>query len=289
MLTLNTLQITALVVCLTAVAFVIFASWMLLRIYHHTESSRLEVQDFLRQIREETRSYRNTESAFASTIERANKLFDDIDPARWSGQLEEIAHHIATGRLSPEMAVIAQEGFDTLQEIADTAPEQLASWQSNNQHELNRLLAQKGRLEAELDQTRGKLHESDRQIRELRRQNRDAEVAESAAEQLRNVNQRLIGDLREARRRALELESKLQPVTLELQKTKARLAAQPQGKNDSILDLEAENKVLLERSALMDAAVRRLEEEAENNREELSRALREKSFIEERFLEIDGA
>lgn len=286
-MTLNELQLAAIVIVCGAIAFVGFSSWLLLRIYHHAESSHASLLNFLEEIRQETRGYKQAERNLSTLLERADKTLQGIDPEAFAAQLEKLVAGMQPVTLSPEMAAIAQDGFNALQSVAEMPPEGLAAWQADNRVELNRLMTQKTRLESELDSVRGKLKESDRQIRELRRQNRDAEASESAAEQLRNVNQRLIGDLRDTRRRVLELEAELEPMVLELQKTKARLAAQPHLQNNKQSELEAENKVLQERSAILEASVRRLEEEALRNKEELSRTLREKSFIEERFLEIE--
>lgn len=285
---LDWMQLAAIVVTLSAIVFVVFSILLLLRISKRTDEGSVELKGLLDHLRSETQGFRLASGNLNSLIDRSTTALDNLEP-RLGAVFRGFQNNLNRPPVSPELIAFAQDGINVLQTVADTSVENLAKWQSENASELNRLLLQKTKMEAELNDLRAKFHQSERQVVELKRQNHSVAEAESATAQLRALNLRLVAEARDARRRLLETEVKFEPVIQELQMAKARLAiqARPDHSADQTAELVAGNNVQRGRIVELETAVKHLQTKVQSSEEELSRALREKSFIEERFLQFD--
>lgn len=92
-----------------------------------------------------------------------------------------------------------------------------------NRADLRRLFVQKNQMEKETRCVARKVHASECKVVDLRRKALSADEAEQSAVRRQTQNQRLLVDVREARRRLLEAEQQYEPMKQELQ-AKARLA-----------------------------------------------------------------
>jgi chromosome segregation ATPase len=138
--------------------------------------------------------------------------------------------------------------------------------------ELDRALAQNHRLRSMLEQLRLQLDEAHKTVADMRRDQRIA--ATEALENMRQMVTRLHGQLeqarkssREAEKRAMSLESELVQVRDQIQGAKS--------------PAERLDKMQRENSSLTS--------EVDELKDLIKRTLREKDFIEDRFLKLDKA
>lgn len=283
------MQLVVIVVAISAISFVVFSIVLLLRISRRTEEGSAEIRNFLNEIRADTQDFKLASSRLNTLIERSTSTVVGIEP-RLDAVLKGFFNKVSGLLVSPRFVEFTQDGINVLQSVADTSAENLPKWQNENRAELNRLLSQKNWMEKELSELRARLDMSENVIASLRKQNHAADEAESAAAQLRTLNQRLVTEIRVVRKLLLESEQKYDPMIQELQIARARLAMQAKPDQNSSMgdeELAAGNAVLRDRVVELEALVKRFQARAQSSEEELSRTLREKSFIEERFLQSD--
>jgi len=282
----NTIQLIALAVLLAiAIGLVIFAVNVMQRMVSETERLRKDVLSQLNEISRITRRYQHAEHDLGALLERVKLLASRFDVERFLSLLEVLNRKLQGPKVSPELIALAQEGYDALEQVVETPDSGLAEWRDGRRAELGRLMQQKGRLEAELESMRLRVEESDREISALRARTGELDSVEAALEQLRMVNQRLSSDLKETRRRAQEAEARFNALTLEEQRLRAKAESQLRSGEPMSAEVEAENRNLQNRLKTLENLTDRLRQEAELSKEELSRALCEKTFIEERFLQ----
>jgi len=282
-----TIQVIALAALFVAlVGFLAFAVWVMNRVRTETELLRKDVLSQLNEISRVTRRYQHAEHDLGVMLERAKQFVSKIDAERLQALLETLNRKLQGPRMSAELVSLAEEGFAAIEGVVETPNENLVEWRENRRTEFSRLMQQKGRLEAELESLRLQVEESNRELGALRARAGEADSAESAMEQLRLVNQRLSQDLRETRRRAQESESRHQALLGEQNQLRARLeASQSPDAGPLSAEVEEENRKLRNRLKALENLTGKLRKDMEQSEEELSRVLREKSFIEERFLE----
>ncbi len=282
----NTIQLIALAVLLAiAIGLVIFAVNVMQRMVSETERLRKDVLSQLNEISRITRRYQHAEHDLGALLERVKLLASRFDVERFLSLLEVLNRKLQGPKVSPELIALAQEGYDALEQVVETPDSGLAEWRDGRRAELGRLMQQKGRLEAELESMRLRVEESDREISALRARTGELDSVQAALEQLRMVNQRLSSDLKETRRRAQEAEARFNALTLEEQRLRAKAESQLRSGEPMSAEVEAENRNLQNRLKTLENLTDRLRQEAELSKEELSRALCEKTFIEERFLQ----
>jgi chromosome segregation ATPase len=285
----DSMQLAIIVVALSVVCFVIFASVMLILIYRRTADGFGGLKGLLNDIRLETRGFKAASAELNALIERASVTVANLEP-RLDSALAGFFSKASGITVSPELVDFTQDGINLLQSVSDSSAENLPKWQSENRAELNRLLAQKSQMEIELNELRARLGMSEHIIASLRKQSQSAVEAESAANQLRTWNQRLVSEVRVARKLLLESEQKYAPMVQELQLARARLAMQSlpdQSATSGSEELVADNTVLRARVVELENSIQQLQAKVQSREDELSRTLREKSFIEERFLQAD--
>lgn len=157
-----------------------------------------------------------------------------------------------------------------------------------NQTELNRLRGQRERLMGEVEQLQLRLDESARTIADLRRENRAAFTSGSALETLKQVNERLFAELKTMRNRMLQAEERAAALTAEMDRLQLMPVAE--AKTTTIEPFSSslnDSKALQKRVLVLEADRAKLLDQLQEAQEALSRSLREKAMIEERFLKLD--
>jgi regulator of replication initiation timing len=143
--------------------------------------------------------------------------------------------------------------------------------------ELDRALAHNHRLRSSLEQLRLQLDEAMKTIADMRRDERIAST--EAMENMRQLVTRLNGQLELARRKARESEKRAQAMEGELQQVRSMIDS-----SQSREDLSA----LEQRLDQMQHENSHLTGEVDELKELIKRTLREKDFIEDRFLKLDS-
>lgn len=268
----------AVIVVISAICFVVASVWLLFRIDRHADDASLAQERAAAEVRVHLAHLRETESGLkrllADAAAELAKLRSQTGLSN-GAQLEAIA--AAVTRL--EDAVVL--GAGTPAPPSGPSPETTA--------EMQRLAIQRGRLEGEVDELRARLHDAARQLTDARRENRTAATAASTAEVLRQTNERLMHELMESRRQERGIQAQLAPLTMELQTLRAQLTAAGSGGADLQASMEAAAERVAEaykhRLAELESEVASLHGKSMKLQDELNRTLREKSFIEDRFLE----
>lgn len=277
-------QLAAIIVTLSALVFVVYSITLLLRIYRRTDEGMAGIAHFLEQLRAEIEGFRFASNQLNALMDRSHSVLAGLE--RKAKEPFSAGSPPDDPPISSDLIEFTQAGISVLQSVAEVSDGSLAKWQREHRAELNRLLALRSRMEAELNELRKKCQANESLVLDLRRKNRSAAEAESATAQLRTLNQSLLADVREARRRQLEAEARMTPLVEELRQAKAR---QPFDVGSSTskegAGLLAGNKALRERIGALEAALTHLQRKLGDSEDALSRTLREKSMIEERFLQ----
>ena len=161
---------------------------------------------------------------------------------------------------------------------------------AENQTELNRLRGQRERLTSEVEQLQIRLDESARTIADLRRENRAAFTSGSALETLKQVNERLFAELKTMRNRMLQAEERAAALSAEMDhlSLQAPVAGKPEQVIQPFSTSLNDSKALQKRVLTLEADRAKLLDQLQEAQEALSRSLREKAMIEERFLKLDA-
>jgi chromosome segregation ATPase len=250
-----------------ATLFVGCAGWLLWRIERRSEDAACDAQRAFEDIRSLVREMRGAEEMLRAQAERAHQVLHGL---------------VAAGRSIGDAAAPAA-GLPADAEL---------------HAESRRLAAHKGRLEGELDTLKPRLFELETQLNELRHDRRAVHAAASTAEALRSTNEHLMAELKEARRANRDFRARLDPLTTEVKVVQAQITALA----DSPVTADADRRGAALQTAteqvseLRRAQAAELQRELERHKErldrlqdELSRTLREKSFIEDRFLDMAHA
>lgn len=276
----STIQLVALFVLLAIfVVLVVFMVSIMMHVRKETERLRKEMLAQLGELTRVTSRYQQAEYDLGLLLERVQRFLARFDPDRFLTKMQE-------PRLSPELVALTEEGFGMLEQVMETPENDLIQWREGRRQDIDRLIQQKGRLKAELDSLRLRVEEGDREVSVLRTRTRELDSVQADLEELKRVNKQQSHSLKLVRRRAEQAEHQLNALIVEEQRLRARLSAQQPsdqpltgGKN------EAENLDLHNRLKALESLTHQLREDAAQAREELSRVLREKTLLEEHFLE----
>jgi hypothetical protein len=147
--------------------------------------------------------------------------------------------------------------------------------------------------QAEADELKRRLEDRQRQVETLGRERR--RFAEEAA-QLAGVkasNEHLMAELKEKRQEARRLQSVVEPLGLELQALRSQVAVLQRQVRNASDPKDLEGALIAQTKAAFDGRLkdievekRTLEDQLGNLRQELVRTQREKSFIEDHYLEV---
>lgn len=144
--------------------------------------------------------------------------------------------------------------------------------------ELDRAIAHNHRLRSSLGQVRMQLEEAMKTIADIRRDQRVAST--EALENMRQMVTRLNTQLDQARRKARDAEKRAMALDNELQQARSTIQS-----SDSREELQA----LQQRLDVMQRENSGLSGEVDELKQLIQRTLREKDFIEDRFLKLDEA
>lgn len=143
--------------------------------------------------------------------------------------------------------------------------------------ELDRALAHNHRLRSSLAQIRLQLDEAMKTIADMRRDERIAST--EAMENMRQLVTRLNTQLDQTRRKARDAEKRAQLLDAELQQV--RQAIETTNSREELADMQ-------QRLERMQSENTHLTGEVDELKELIQRTLREKNFIEDRFVQLDG-
>lgn len=283
----------------TLAGFVLFAGWLLLRIERHTEAAAVAQEQAMRDNQAMLRELRKANDG---TEDQIRQLIAEIPPPpNLKGLATRTDMQVLTGQLRvllnratpmPMMSPAAAPAA-----AAPAAPAAPSPAQQALEDEVRRLTAQRGRLEGEVTELRERLHEQARQNNDLRLETREANNTQNVAAALRSANEQLMQEVREARERNRDLQARLDPLTTELQALRAQLTALANAPSLAGEDLEQALKVATEGVAnVYETQMKQLQRELDDlheknlqQQEAMARMLREKSFIEEKFLDLAEA
>jgi len=160
-----------------------------------------------------------------------------------------------------------------------------------NRVELSRLRLQRAALETEVMQLQARLDESTKNLSDLRRENRASFTAGSALDLLKSVNERLFAELKTMRDRMLSAEALAAQLSAGSgqEGPEAAVTVLDGAPADKVVPFGAKNDTKQLQKRIRDLEVDRgkLLSQVESVTQELSRTLREKAMIEERFLKLD--
>lgn len=287
----STIQLIALFVLLAIfVVLVVFMVSIMMHVRKETERLRKEMLAQLGELTRVTSRYQQAEYDLGLLLERVQRFLARFDPDRFLTQFEALNRKMQEPRLSPELVALTEEGLGVLEQVMETPENDLIQWREGRREDIDRLIQQKGRLKAELDSLRLRVDESDREASILRTRTRELDSVqanlEADLEQLRKINKQQNQSLQAARRRAEQAEHQLNALIVEEQRLRARLSTQqPSDPSLTGSKNEAEIVSLQNQIRALENLARQLGEDAAQSREELSRVLREKTLLEERFLE----
>ncbi|MFN7725023.1 MAG: hypothetical protein ACK5QH_08140 [Rubrivivax sp.] len=286
----------------TLAGFVLFAGWLLLRIERHTEAAAVAQEQAMRDNQAMLRELRKANDG---TEDQIRQLIAEIPPPpNLKGLATRTDMQVLTGQLrvllnratpmpmmSPASAPAPAAGG------AQASPNTPSPAQQALEDEVRRLTAQRGRLEGEVTELRERLHEQARQNNDLRLETREANNTQNVAAALRSANEQLMQEVREARERNRDLQGRLDPLTTELQALRVQMTALANAPSLAGEDLEQALKVATEGVAnvyetqmkQMQNELNQLHEQNLQQQEAMARMLREKSFIEEKFLDLAEA
>ena len=283
----STIQLIALFVLLAIfVVLVVFMVSIMMHVRKETERMRREMLAQLGELTRVTSRYQQAEYDLGLLLERVQRFLARFDPDRFLTQFEALNRKMQEPRLSPELVTLTEEGLGVLEQVMETPENDLIQWREGRRQDIDRLIQQKGRLKAELDSLRLRVDESDREASILRTRTRELDSVQADLEQLRKINKQQNQSLQAARRRAEQAEHQLNALIVEEQRLRARLSTQqPSDPSLTGSKNEAEIVSLQNQIRALENLARQLGEDAAQSREELSRVLREKTLLEERFLE----
>ena len=172
---------------------------------------------------------------------------------------------------------------------------------ARSQTELMRLKGQRERLAGEVEQLQVRLDESAKVIADLRRENRASFTAGSSLDLLKQVNERLFAELKTMRDRMLAAEERSAELSRELIQVQSLVddkagvttvpskAAAPETSGEPVVPFSSANNTakLQKRILELEADRANLLDQVQEAQQALSRSLREKAMIEERFLKLD--
>ena len=259
-----------------ATAFFLTVGWLLLRIESHSDQTGTALRRGTEDVRTLLRDLRGSEEALRDQAARTTTLLDRLDtgsPLASAAQLDAVAATLA-------------RNLSLLETVCSAAAEP--------GHGLADRDSSPGRHEAEVAELQRRLQDTSLEVERLRREGRHGQTANMATTALRNTNENLMAELKDSRRRQRELEARLEPISGELKLVRAQLTAlmeAPALQDSGIQGLmqaasERMGEVYRQRLSDLDSEVASLRERLTRHQDELSRTLREKSFIEDRFIEI---
>lgn len=250
-------------------AFLIAAGWMLLRILHHTRTAHEALVAAAGETREAGKRLQHVATLSHEQLQRQGAGGAPLADG-------------AVDRIVQAVRDAVQQGGGAAAPAAEGEPEEGGeggdpSRERGLQRELDRALANNHRLQASLKQLRLQLEEANRTVADMRRESMQAN--NEALDNMRQLISRLHGQLEQARRQARESDRRAKTLDAELQRIKQNI-----GTAESSEELGAMSKRLDD----MQRENSSLSGEVGALKDLIQRTLREKHFIEDRFLKLDS-
>jgi len=279
-----------------AVAVVLAVAWFAYRMQTDSEASARSHLRAAKEARDQTAEMRTLERGLSALLVDLRKELQTFREAPTWATPEQVQALADEWRLRPAEPAPAAGLAE-----APTAPDARSAVRALEQEaDLRRALAAKARLEGELSQSRERLTELRNQFHAQLKAARQNEEAQASGAALRRINEQLMAELKAARMRSRELESRLDPLTLELKALRlqwqasndAAAAQAPHGGQAAQVDVGAAVRAAAEKvAALYSEQIEALQQGLSRSaaemlqvKDELQRTLREKSFIEDCFL-----
>lgn len=277
-------KLVYIVILTVNVAFMVGAVYTLWKLTDATERSNADISSAANSTQESLRAFRDWVEAFKIA---AKETQQQPAPAKESA---------ANQRMVAELQRLAAsiEGLDAnrlnqmlndLGSVINGLPEVQAP-DSSEAASRARLEAHRERLKTEVEQLQLRLSESAKAIADLRRENRSAFTSGSALDTLKGVNERLFSEMRTMRTRLLDAEEKAALQESENQRLRNDKSA-PNGEPSPGGGQHAEIAALQKQLQNLEADRSGLLGQLQETEESMSRMVREKAMIEERYLELD--
>jgi prefoldin subunit 5 len=272
-----------LVVNMTFILGSLYALW---KISEATEGSTAVIQNAAKATQDSLRMFREALETIKEAAKNSTKATEPRSETaaaqRMTAELQRLSSSIEALDASRLNRMLNELG-NTIKGLPD-----VTSSDPVDQAARAHLDAQRERLNSEVEQLQKRLDESSQVIGDLRRENRNAFTSGSALETLKSVNERLFGEIRAMRTRMLNAEEKSAHQAEEIRRLRSLNAGDHStGFPDDAADAEsiALQKQIQELEADRAGLLARLQE----TEEAMSRMIREKAMIEERYLELDRA
>lgn len=279
--------------------FVLGAGWLIQQIQLNTEQAALAQTRAADEARERLAELRVLERGLGTLLTDTRKELQSLREQPEPATAEQARS------LGGELSALA-ETVRRMAGTGGTAPAPAPSAGSSaaaveREAEVRRLLTAKARLEGELAQAQERLHDAQTQLSSQRRDNRRVEEASATTATLRRTNEQLMAELKSARLRARDMETRFEPLTLELKSLRVQMQAMvdaaqpgpgPEQAGAPVVDIGAAVQATAEKVSgiyrdqieQMQGELSRANKDLLKINDELQRTLREKSFIEERYL-----
>lgn len=281
--------------------FVLGAGWLIQQIQLNTEQAALAQTRAADEARERLAELRVLERGLGTLLTDTRKELQSLREQPEPATAEQARS------LGGELSALAE----TVRRMAGTAGAAPAPAPApsagagagavEREAEVRRLLTAKARLEGELAQAQERLHDAQTQLSSQRRDNRRVEEASATTATLRRTNEQLMAELKSARLRARDMETRFEPLTLELKSLRVQMQAMvdaaqpgpgPEQAGAPVVDIGAAVQATAEKVSgiyrdqieQMQGELSRANKDLLKINDELQRTLREKSFIEERYL-----
>lgn len=272
------------VILVVNVAFILGAIYTLWKLSEATENSTADIRKAANMTQDSLRAFREWVEAFKLAAKESGQRQESLDESanaqRMMAELQ---------RLSTSIEELDASRLNQMLTELDTVIKHLPEVQAADSMDAAaraRLEAHRERLKAEVEQLQKRLNESSQVIADLRRENRSAFTSGSALDTLKSVNERLFAEIRTMRTRMLSAEEKAALQAAEIQRLRSgkpgadNAAGREPGPHAEISALQKQLQTLeSDRAGLL--------EQLQETEESMSRMVREKAMIEERYLELD--
>jgi len=266
--------------------FLILMGALAWRLLHHTRRSRDELSEVATHLRGDAgRISRHANEAvdlFGNIRGELTKILDAIRHGASAAGATPDAYQTWAQRDPQGLNKLLGDQSNLIDEVSKVEPANFSAWRDRNRGELERVLAQKHRLQAELEHLKNANEEAQRHVRELQLRQRATQGAAAENAELKLELDRLKGDLEMARDRARKQEQRSNALAQDLEKAFSAQGGAPVVDSTRAKELEA-------KLANAEVEKAKLNNQLKQIQDSLKRTLTEKDFIEERFLQLDAA
>lgn len=263
------------------ICLVVGATFILWRVHqNNVDSSRR----FASSLHLNTKAVKRLETSTDGIREAAREL---LDASRKPSEIDNLSNQKMLAELHRISSAIDQIEVGKVLSMLDTL---LQEWQATGSQltsQEQRASGQVARLKSEVSNLQVRLAESSSVITNMRRENRATFTSSSALQTLKDVNEKLFAEIKSTRARMLKAEERVVQLDDQLHVFLARsapLTAVPEG---TAVAGEADDELLRELNELRTDRLR-IMNQLQHAEDDMQRMLREKTMLEERYLELDS-